>query len=496
MSLESTRPLKAFISYKWEDVAHNQWVEKFAADLRKAGIESILDRWEVRFGDSFTDYMTSKIRQADVVLFIMTTQSVAAVEAPRGEGGAVKFELQMATARRTAGENMRLIGIYRQGEKTAAHLRDHRYADFRDDSQYESRFKELTDDLLGITRAPSVRSPARTPTAHQDDDLVTLQSLLERKEWKRANEETRTILLYLAGPNASRRGHIKSCPVDEAARIPCNKLQAIKDLWYRVPEGVAVQEKYPRVIIARKSEVERPLFDEMRVVEKRCQDCEIEPFIWYMRPDGEILSGPESWLQESLLKLSQTSKAASELLTFITMLHSTEHMSSQIFLKGAAEVGPAFLNTLNSAPDEQKALHDILNLLAKLSLIYRWEDIMFFSYAPTIYGLGDDHYADHQFIRKRIRAEMDEETKKDLTQRIIRAMSKTFPHPNESESWPPDETLARLTMTYASRAWGEEGWETQDGASLLNKLGHYSRTVDKDEVRAEEYFNRASLDVS
>jgi hypothetical protein len=80
----SQEPLKVFISYESEDEAHNRWVERFATDLRAAGIDATLDTWDVRFGDSFTDYMTSKIKKADVVLFIMTTRSVAAAEAPQG----------------------------------------------------------------------------------------------------------------------------------------------------------------------------------------------------------------------------------------------------------------------------------------------------------------------------------------------------------------------------------------------------------------------------
>jgi hypothetical protein len=159
------KPLKVFISYKWEEDAHNRWVEKFATDLRTAGFDAILDRWEVRFGDSFTDYMTSKIHEADVILFIMTTRSVAAAEAPKGEGGAVKFEIQMATSRRIAGENMRLIGIYREGHNTVAHLRDHRYADFRDDSKYEENLKELIDDLLGKDKRPPL--PLRIDSDYQ-----------------------------------------------------------------------------------------------------------------------------------------------------------------------------------------------------------------------------------------------------------------------------------------------------------------------------------------
>lgn len=149
-------PLKVFISYKWEDAAHNDWVERLARDLRRSGIDAILDRWEVRLGDSFTDYMTSKIGEADVVLFIITSRSVAAVEAPGTAGGALKFEMQMATARRTAGEKMRLIGIYREGPRAPAHLRDHRYADFREESTYIEQFKALLDDLYDRSAAPPV----------------------------------------------------------------------------------------------------------------------------------------------------------------------------------------------------------------------------------------------------------------------------------------------------------------------------------------------------
>ena len=160
-----SQPLKVFISYKWEDDSHNKWVEKLATDLRQAGIDAKLDRWEVRLGDSFTDYMTSKIDEADVVLFIMTTASVAAAEAPKGKVGAVKFEIQLAKARAIASENIRLIGVYREGDKTVAHLRDHRYADFRDDSRYSEALGALIDDLTGRVSPPplSKGKPALIP---------------------------------------------------------------------------------------------------------------------------------------------------------------------------------------------------------------------------------------------------------------------------------------------------------------------------------------------
>ena len=84
--------MKVFISYKWEDDAHNKWVEKLAINLRKSGIDAVLDKWEVRLGDSFTEYMTSHIAKADIVLFIMTTASVAAVEAPKEKGAPLSLK--------------------------------------------------------------------------------------------------------------------------------------------------------------------------------------------------------------------------------------------------------------------------------------------------------------------------------------------------------------------------------------------------------------------
>ena len=148
--------IKAFISYKWEDFSHNKWVEDFAAHLRKVGVDAMLDIWEVKYGESFTDYMTSAISTADVVLFIMTPTSVEAVEAPKDKGGAVKFEVQLSTARRIAGEGFRFIGILRRGDKIAAHLRDFRWVDFRNDEQYVKQLQALVDDLFEIDKKPSL----------------------------------------------------------------------------------------------------------------------------------------------------------------------------------------------------------------------------------------------------------------------------------------------------------------------------------------------------
>lgn len=149
----------AFISYKWDSGEHVAWVRQFAGDLRSRGIAAILDQWEVKLGESFTEYMQRHIAEADVILFVITKGAVAAAEAPAGEGGALKFEVQMMNARRMA-EGVRIIGVYRSGDRPPHYLRDNRYADFRNDDQYQESLTSLVDDLLGKGNAPPVGSPA------------------------------------------------------------------------------------------------------------------------------------------------------------------------------------------------------------------------------------------------------------------------------------------------------------------------------------------------
>jgi TIR domain len=147
--------MRAFVSYKWESKEHSAWVEKLSRALRARGIEALLDQWEVKLGESFTDYMQEHISTADVILFVITPDAVDAAEAPKGKGGALKFEVQMMNARRIA-EGTRIIGVYRSGDRPPNYLRDHRYVDFREDADFEDSLRILVDDLLGRGGPPKI----------------------------------------------------------------------------------------------------------------------------------------------------------------------------------------------------------------------------------------------------------------------------------------------------------------------------------------------------
>jgi hypothetical protein len=148
-------PPRVFISYKRESQAHTEWVMMLGADLRKRGINALLDEWEVDLGDSLSDYMALAIGESDVMLFIITEGAVAAVEGR--VGGGIKFEFQIANARRYQGADFRIVGVLRSGDRPPGHIADNLYIDFRNDGNYLNALQRLVDSLLGRRKIPPIQ---------------------------------------------------------------------------------------------------------------------------------------------------------------------------------------------------------------------------------------------------------------------------------------------------------------------------------------------------
>lgn len=181
----------------WEDEKRNKWVEKLYKDLRFAGINAKLDKYEVAPGESFSDYMTREIRECDYVLFIITPKAVEAVES--GEG-ALAFEMQISNARRLARKDgFRIIPIFREGDKTSSYLSDHRYLDFRDDNEYDLTLRDLLDWLLGLKKPPLLGKDKNITLNSQkrnnsNGELVKLTNELEKTN-KDLNKAQRLIAI-------------------------------------------------------------------------------------------------------------------------------------------------------------------------------------------------------------------------------------------------------------------------------------------------------------
>jgi hypothetical protein len=155
-AMSEAAPIKAFLSYKWESDEVKAWVLRFATDLRILGIDVLLDEWEVGFGDSFIDYMSSGLQQANVVLLVVTPASVRSIEATQEKGGALKFEAKLALARQIAGGEFKIVPVFLKGKRIPFSLQGSRYADFRNEKSYQKSLITLVNDLKGNRGKPPI----------------------------------------------------------------------------------------------------------------------------------------------------------------------------------------------------------------------------------------------------------------------------------------------------------------------------------------------------
>ena len=69
-----------FISYSQDSDSHNEWVRKLAEDLKRAGIEPILDQTHLSLGQDITKFMADGITTADRVLVVCSENYVQRAE--------------------------------------------------------------------------------------------------------------------------------------------------------------------------------------------------------------------------------------------------------------------------------------------------------------------------------------------------------------------------------------------------------------------------------
>lgn len=85
--------ITVFISYSWENEAHNEKVERFVKKLREKNIYVLYDR-DMPLGERITDFM-EMINKSEYVLFLCTPKYKE--KADKGLGG-VKYEKNIITA--------------------------------------------------------------------------------------------------------------------------------------------------------------------------------------------------------------------------------------------------------------------------------------------------------------------------------------------------------------------------------------------------------------
>lgn len=141
-----------FISYSWDDPEHKKWAKLLADDLRsKHNICSLIDQYNPA-GASIVEFMNKGIRVANRVLMIGTPLYKQRSETGIGTGG--KYEGVIITTELYKNtETIKFIPLLRRGDSfddsfinIVSVLNGY---DFRDDSKYDDKLRELADELYG-----------------------------------------------------------------------------------------------------------------------------------------------------------------------------------------------------------------------------------------------------------------------------------------------------------------------------------------------------------
>jgi hypothetical protein len=188
MSADPKNPV-VFISYTHEDSPHKAWVASLATDLRRKGIDIILDQWDLGLGQDITLFMEDGIRRSNRVILICTPSY--ARKANEGMGG-VGYERLVVTgeiAKNIATE--KFICVLKLGTKDESipiFAQTRLYADFSNPSKYDDSLDELWRNIHQIpkqTKPPlgplptDITSQTVVPPAISVEEFQGLISLVE-----------------------------------------------------------------------------------------------------------------------------------------------------------------------------------------------------------------------------------------------------------------------------------------------------------------------------
>lgn len=195
---------KVFISYSWEEDAHQQWVREFADRLLADGIDTTIDQYDASFGDRLPHFMEQSITTADYVLIICTPLYKEKADNRKGgvgyEGHIITEELY------SKGNERKFIPVVRKGSFDAAmptFLAGKLGIDLTDTIHFENNYKDLITTIYGVKKKPEIgRVPsyisqsAPRPSPSSSDEPIHILGIITDEVTVPRMDGTRGCALY------------------------------------------------------------------------------------------------------------------------------------------------------------------------------------------------------------------------------------------------------------------------------------------------------------
>mgnify|MGYP003667574620 CR=1 FL=1 len=179
MSDNKPIPPRAFISYSWSSPDHEARVLDLATDLRSAGVDATLDKWDLREGQESAAFMEQMVTDKDIQKVIIVSDQAYAEKSDSRSGGA-GTEAQIISPKLYSGEDEgKFVALVFERDENGkaclpAYYTSRIFIDFTDLTRATDSFEQLVRWIFDkpLHRKPDVgRAPAYLSS---DEATITL----------------------------------------------------------------------------------------------------------------------------------------------------------------------------------------------------------------------------------------------------------------------------------------------------------------------------------
>lgn len=226
---------KVFISYCWSNEDYISKVVDFAKRLRSNGIDVVLDQFQMKLGNDMNNFMEKCVKDPTITNVLILLSPDYKTKADTRTGGAgIETQIISGEVYSNVG-NTKFIPILfeKRGEDTAAciptYLKQRRWLDMSEDSNFESQYIELVRTLYGNDRF--IENPLGTKPEWVDatnEKIANSQIIINtyktlKKEYgnDRATSNSFDFLLKLFNETKNQFENVKGYSYDDFGKYYC-----------------------------------------------------------------------------------------------------------------------------------------------------------------------------------------------------------------------------------------------------------------------------------
>ncbi len=175
--MTDSTPPKLFISYSQSDPAHVEWVIDLATALRGSGIDTILDKWDLREGDDAIKFMEKMVDTPDIQKVLIVSSKSYVDKATRRSGG-VGTETQIISEEiyNQQKQNKFVVVVAEKDETGKLYLptyyKSRIYIDLTEEEKYSEEFEKII--RWAFNKPLHVKPEIGTPPPFIDDEDAIL----------------------------------------------------------------------------------------------------------------------------------------------------------------------------------------------------------------------------------------------------------------------------------------------------------------------------------